>query len=95
MKRSEEIERQSKEFIDNYMQSCVDYRSLGYHQRKAILNVDLYKVKEVYEEAANWAGKTMLDNACEWLSIYYPNIDRMGIDEFITEFRQAMKGGAE
>ena len=44
---------------------------------------------------ANWADKTMLDRACEWLSIYYPNIDRMGIDEFITAFRQAMKGGAE
>lgn len=44
---------------------------------------------------ANWADKTMLDHACEWLSIYYPNIDRMGIDEFITAFRQAMKGGAE
>ena len=44
---------------------------------------------------ANWADKTMLDRACEWLSIYYPNIDRMGIDEFITAFRQAMEGGAE
>ena len=41
------------------------------------------------------ADKTMLDRACEWLSIYYPNIDRMGIEEFITAFRQAMKGGAE
>lgn len=44
---------------------------------------------------ANWADRTMLDRACEWLSIYYPNIDRMGIDEFITAFRKAMKGGAE
>ena len=95
MKRSEEIEKQAKEFVDNYMQSCVDYRSLGYHQRKALLNVDLYKVEEVYEEAANWADKTMLDRACEWLSIYYPNIDRMGIDEFITAFKRAMEGGAE
>ncbi len=41
---------------------------------------------------ANLADKTMLDRACEWLSIYYPNIDRIGIDEFITAFRQAMKG---
>ena len=41
------------------------------------------------------ADKTMLDRACEWLSIYYPNIDRMGIEEFIAEFRQAMEGGAE
>lgn len=42
-----------------------------------------------------YADKTMLDRACEWLSIYYPNIDRMGIDKFITAFRQAMEGGAE
>mgnify|MGYP003397369825 CR=1 FL=1 len=47
----------------------------------------------IFIEGANWADKTMLDRACEWLSIYYPNIDRMGIDEFITAFRQAMKGG--
>lgn len=67
MKRKEEIEKQAKEFIDNYMQSCVDYRSLGYHQRKVILNVDLYKVEEVYEEAANWADKTMLDRAENYL----------------------------
>lgn len=44
---------------------------------------------------AEWAEKIMLDRACEWLSIYYPNIDRMGIDEFITAFRRAMKGGSE
>lgn len=68
MKREEEIEKQAKKFIDNYMQSCIDYRSLGYHQRKTILNVDLYKVEEVYEEAAKWADKTMLDKACEWLA---------------------------
>lgn len=48
-----------------------------------------------FTKGAEWADKTMLDRACEWLSIYYPNIDRMGIDEFITAFRQAMKGDAE
>ena len=46
-------------------------------------------------KGAKYADRTMLDRACEWLSIYYPNIDRMGIDEFITAFRQAMEGGAE
>ena len=55
---------------------------------------------EVVKENAFIAGfeiadKTMLDRACEWLSIYYPNIDRLGIDEFITAFRQAMEGGVE
>jgi hypothetical protein len=46
----------------------------------------------IFIEGAEWADKTMLDRACEWLSIYYPNIDRMGIDEFVTAFRQAMEG---
>lgn len=47
--------------------------------------------QEIFIESAKWADSTMLDRACEWLSIYYPNIDRMGIDEFITAFRQAME----
>lgn len=42
-------------------------------------------------ESAKWADKTMIDKACEWISIYYPNIDRMGIDNFITVFRKAME----
>lgn len=55
---------------------------------------------EVVKESAFIAGfeiadRTMLDRACEWLSIYYPNIDRVGIDKFITYFRRAMEGGAE
>ena len=51
--------------------------------------------RAIFIEGAKYADRTMLDRACEWLSIYYPNIDRMGIDEFITAFRQAMEGGAE
>lgn len=46
-------------------------------------------------DGVRFADKTMLDRACEWLSIYYPDIDRIGIDEFITAFRRAMKGGSE
>ena len=56
---------------------------------------------------AEWAEKTMLDRACEWLK---ENIDLYSYnafntksgyteitltDEFETAFRQAMKGGAE
>lgn len=37
------------------------------------------------------ADKTMIEKACEWLSIYYPNIDRMGIDDFIERFKKAME----
>ena len=56
-------------------------------------NLDCFRMG--FKEGAKYADKTMLDRACEWLSIYYPNIDRMGIDEFITAFRQAMEGGKE
>ena len=56
---------------------------------------DFCNIINDFHYGAEWADKTMLDRACEWLSIYYPNIDRMGIDEFITAFRQAMEGGAE
>lgn len=48
-----------------------------------------------FREGAKFADKTMLDRTCEWLSIYYPNIYRMEIVEFITAFEQAMKGDAE
>lgn len=66
---------------------------------------------------ANWADKTMLDRACEWLesrmSEDFPvDTDECGtpfceswikaqeerikaMKEFITDFRQAMEGGAE
>lgn len=56
---------------------------------------------------ANWADKTMLDRACEWLKenidLYsdtafsiksgYPEITLT--DNFETAFRQAMEGGSE
>lgn len=35
--------------------------------------------------------KKIISKACEWISIYYPNIDRMGIDNFIAVFRKAME----
>ena len=37
------------------------------------------------------ADKTMIEQACEYLSIYYPNIDRMGIDAFIEQFKKDLK----
>lgn len=54
---------------------------------------------------ANWADKTMLDRACEWLkknidlyayetsNTHYPEIKLTKC--FETAFRQAMEGGAE
>ena len=50
---------------------------------------------------AEWADKTMLDRACEWLkTLTYQEfagapLERLITDELIAEFRQAMEGGAE
>lgn len=55
---------------------------------------------------ANWADKTMLERACEWMNkVFFQNpfLTKKGIvsgkydtmEEFITAFRQAMEGGAE
>lgn len=63
--------------------------------------------KESFIEGANWAEKTMFDRACEWLkSMLACGDDYIGdkvviaydyetVEEFITAFRRAMKGGAE
>lgn len=40
-------------------------------------------------EGAKWADKTMLDKACEWLRNYNTGVRG---EEFINEFREAMKG---
>ena len=50
---------------------------------------------------AEWAEKTMLDRACEWLDDtdfdmeYWNQENGFCKEEFITAFRQAMEGGAE
>ena len=54
-------------------------------------NIEAKWVEFAVIEAVKWADKTILDRACEWLSIYYPNIDRMGIDDFIERFKKAME----
>ena len=70
-----------------------------------------------FEKGAEWADRTMLDRACEWLrfrvcvnmpietnengepladSWIKAQMERVkAAEEFIAEFRQAMKGGAE
>ena len=92
MKREEEIEKASEKYIEYYLKSSNEYPLCDNRKRMSLIQVDLYKMQEAFENGMKEADKTMLDRACEWLSIYYPNIDRMGIDEFITAFRQAMEG---
>jgi hypothetical protein len=49
--------------------------------------VPFIKNHKVYDTIS----KDVIDRACEWLSIYYPNIDRVGIDKFVAEFKHAME----
>ena len=59
-----------------------------------------YSHQAIFIEGAEWADRTMLDRACEWLGNRH-NIEKcLGVLTSRTEdlskaFRQAMKGGAE
>ena len=57
-------------------------------------------------EGAEWADKTMIENACEWLENefsvddYFDDTDSWGTDifnydRFINDFKKAMEGGDE
>ena len=53
-----------------------------------------------YVDGAEWADRTMIEKACEWLDCYIDNYlfidaeNKAGIkwDDFINDFRKAMKG---
>lgn len=76
MKRSEEILRYAASFKGKGMES----EELKETIRLAIV------------DGANWADRTMMEKACEWLNSvrldYYAN----NIDECIEDFKKAMKG---
>ena len=59
------------------------YNDEKYHTVRVSCLDELYRKSELYD--------AFLEKACEWLSIYYPNIDRMGIDAFIEQFKKAME----
>lgn len=56
---------------------------------------------DALRSGADWADRTMIDKACEWLDCYIDNYlfidaeNKAGIrwDDFINDFREAMKGG--
>lgn len=58
---------------------------------------DTEQLLVLFEEGAKWADKTMIDKACEWLSInknnYIINIEGETIvdDAIIEDFRKAME----
>lgn len=54
-----------------------------------------------FVDGAEWADRTMIEKACEWLDCYIDNYlfidaeNKSGIkwDDFINDFLKAMKGG--
>ncbi len=74
MTREEEIKREAL-FNCNDIAGETDYKSTAAY--------------EGFIQGAEWADKTMLDKACEWLRNYNTGVRG---EEFINEFREAMKG---
>lgn len=100
MTREEQIRQASIEYTYQKQPMCIGGGSFSEM-------VDEMNRNHAFEEGAKWADKTIIDNACAWLKSrlnYVENrigepvvcsFDYETIDEFITTFRQAMKGGAE
>lgn len=92
MKREEEIEKASSKYVESYLKSSNEYPLCDNRKRMSLIQVDLYKMQEAFENGMKEADKTMLDKACEWLKNggYFVNSN-----ETIEDFRKAMEGGAE
>lgn len=113
MTREEEKEKASAKYIEDYLKSSNEYPLCDNRKRMSLIQVDLYKMQEAFENGMKEADKTMLDRACEWLAerispeeIYEYETDETpttyltvnlhdNMFNFIKDFRQAMKGGAE
>ena len=101
MKREEEIEKASNKYIEGYLKSSNEYPLCDNRKRMSLIQVDLYKMQEAFENGMKEADKTMLYRACEWLDDtdfdmeYWNQENGFCKEEFITAFRQAMEGGAE
>lgn len=83
MTRRKEINQQAEEYRQ-------PYRDGGYR-------LSSKDVRDAFEEGAEWADKTMLDKACEWMKgqVYQEYgggpLERLISDERITDFRKAME----
>lgn len=58
-----------------------------------------YELEAAFDEGAEWADRTMIDKACEWLhSALYLDHERSiehryaTLEELLNDFRKAMKG---
>lgn len=50
--------------------------------------------KESFIEGAKWADKTMIEKACKWLDVNFPEIKNSGSwykESFIEQFKKAME----
>lgn len=100
----EEIEKASDKYIEDYLKSSNEYPLCDNRKRMSLIQVDLYKIQEAFENGMKEADRTMLDRACEWLGNElketddkngYPTVESrsfVSVKEFINEFRQAMEG---
>lgn len=55
---------------------------------------DYEYVKKAFIKGAKWADETIIEKACEWLDINFPNIDNVGFwykEGFIKQFKKAME----
>ena len=46
------------------------------------------------KEGANWADRTMIERACKWLDVNFPEIENTGSwykKSFIEQFKKAME----
>lgn len=69
------------------------------------LYLDRHNLIQMVKAGAQWADETMIEKACEWLSMNIGHLldslgykdfsinDDVAITDFIDEYRNAMKGG--
>lgn len=83
MTREEQIKKEAL-FNCNDIAGEVDYKSTAAY--------------EGFIKGAEWADETMIDKACDWLSMNMTSIEYFGINgniikpDFIQRFKKAMKG---
>jgi hypothetical protein len=96
MKREEEILNKAIDYLE------IEENFLEYDDCGDVCD-DKFFIERAFIEGAKYADKTMLDRVCEWLNkVFFQNpfLTKKGIvsgkydtmEEFITAFRQAMKG---
>ena len=81
-RREEEIKQTARKYFGDYLDG---------------LKGEVLTVQQTFEDAAKWADKTMIDNACKWFKNNwreYVYQDKDGIVGFVhweSDFRKAME----